>query len=351
MDLVLQVVFLILLVALPLVSRRVEHNLELFFLGAGVVAASVGGVWSLHLLEEALLHPVAVYQPGVGYVPVGITQVVLLAGLAFYLLRRRLAAWAGALARPGVLATLVLALGLSSSVVSAVVAAAVLAELLAFARAPHSYKAVAAVSGAYAIGAGAALLPLGEPLSAIAVAKLRQGFFYLVDVLLDVVLILVIFFALYTYFALAKRRGAGAEAELYEPELREVFARAARVYVFIFALTILGEFFKPLAAAVSRLGREALYLFGAVSAVADNATLVAALVGPEMAPEALRSFLTSLLIAGGFTVPGNAPNIVLAGALKIGFREWLRLALPVGAPVFTAAGLYTLALLPHPPLL
>ena len=344
----LQVAFLVLLIALPVASKKVEHNLELFFLAMAVVGATLEGIWSLRLIEEAFLHPVAVYQPGLGYLPIGIVQVVLVAGLAFYALRHRMAKAADVLARPGVVALLIFALGLSSSAISAIVAAAVLAELLGFANASHGYKARAAVYGAFAIGAGAALLPIGEPLSTIAVAKLKQGFFYLVHVLFDAVFIVVLFFALYAYLTLKRLHAAGVEVEPYEPELREVFLRAAKVFIFIFALTILGEFFKPVAEAVAELGKEVLYVFGLLSAVADNATLVAALVVPEMAVDALRAFLVSLVLSGGLTIPGNVPNIVLASVLKIGFKEWIKLAAPIGLAVLAAMGIYVLVLVPHP---
>ncbi|MEZ0319651.1 MAG: DUF1646 family protein [Pyrobaculum sp.] len=348
MELWPQILFLILLIALPIVSKKVEHNLELFFLAMAALGATLERLWSWHLLKEALLHPVALYQPGVGYLPIGITQVVLAAGLGFYPLRHKLAEKADVLAKPAVVAVLIFALGTSSSVISAVVASAVFAELLAFADTSHEYKARAAIYGAFAIGVGAALLPVGEPLSTIAVSKLKQGLFYLVGVLLDAVAIIVAFFALYAYLALKKLTKSGVEVEPYEPELREVFLRAARIYVFIFALTILGEFFEPLAEAVAQFGKEMLYVFGLLSAVADNATLVAALVGPEMSAETLRAFIISLVISGGFTVPGNVPNIILASVLKIGFKEWIRLALPVGAAVFAAVGLYVLYAVPRP---
>ncbi len=349
-GLFLQMTFLTLLLTLPLVSKKVEHNLEVFFFVVSLAAATVGGLWSFELLKEALLHPLAVYQPGYGYVPIGITQVVLAAGLTFYYFRDKLAAKADAIARPAVLAVLIFAFGMSSSVISAIVAAAVLAELLAFAKAPHEYKARAAVYGAFAIGAGAALLPIGEPLSTIAVAKLKQGFFYLVNVLIDAVVIIVAFFAVYTYVTLKKMHKAGVEIEPYEPELREVFARAFKIFLFIFALTILGEFFKPLALIVAEFGKEVLYVFGLVSAVADNATLVAALVSPEMGTDALRSFLISLVLSGGLAIPGNVPNIVLASVLLIGFREWLKLAAPIGIAIFVLIGAYVLVLVPHPPI-
>ncbi|ABP50433.1 MAG: DUF1646 family protein [Pyrobaculum sp.] len=350
MDLLLQIIFLVALVAGPVLSKRIEHNIEIYFLALGVAGATISNLWSWHLLEEALLHPVAVYQPGIGYIPVGITQVVLFAGLAFYFLRHRLAGWADKLAQPITVAVLIAVMGFSSSVISAIVASAIMAELLAFARAPHAYKAKAAVYAAYAIGAGAALLPIGEPLSTIAVAKLKAHFFYLVDVLIDAVALVVIFFAAYTYLQLKRYKPAEAEIIPYEPELKEVPLRAVKIFIFIFALTILGEFFKPLANAAAALGKELLYIFGAISAVADNATLVAALVSPEMAAEVLRAFLISLVISGGFTVPGNVPNIVFASVLKIGFKEWIKLALPIGVAIFAAMGAYVLFIVPHPPL-
>ena len=37
-----------------------------------------------------------------------------------------------------------------------------------------------------------------------------------------------------------------------------------------------------------------------------------------------------LLIAGGMLIPGNIPNIVAAGRLKISMREWAVLGLPIG---------------------
>jgi len=37
-----------------------------------------------------------------------------------------------------------------------------------------------------------------------------------------------------------------------------------------------------------------------------------------------------LSIAGGMLVPGNIPNIVAAGRLKISMKEWAKLGLPIG---------------------
>jgi predicted cation transporter len=37
-----------------------------------------------------------------------------------------------------------------------------------------------------------------------------------------------------------------------------------------------------------------------------------------------------LLIAGGMLIPGNIPNIVAAGRLKISMKEWAKLGIPIG---------------------
>ena len=43
-----------------------------------------------------------------------------------------------------------------------------------------------------------------------------------------------------------------------------------------------------------------------------------------------------LLIAGGMLVPGNIPNIIAAGRLKIDSREWARVGVPVGMVMMIA---------------
>jgi predicted cation transporter len=37
-----------------------------------------------------------------------------------------------------------------------------------------------------------------------------------------------------------------------------------------------------------------------------------------------------LLIAGGILIPGNIPNIIVAGRLSIGSKEWAKQAIPLG---------------------
>jgi predicted cation transporter len=67
-----------------------------------------------------------------------------------------------------------------------------------------------------------------------------------------------------------------------------------------------------------------------VSAVLDNATLAAAEIAPQLNIAQIKSALIALLISGGMLIPGNIPNIVAAGRLRIGSREWAKVGIPLG---------------------
>lgn len=344
-NLIPQITTLLTLIVTPLLSKKVEHNLEYFFLIVSIIAVGVTNTFSYHLLEEALLHPVMISN-----IPIGITQVVLVAGLVFYYNRRKVTKLALKLNNPTILSIVVFILGLTASLISAIVASVIFAELLALSRLPRNIKVKVAIAAAFSIGIGATLLPLGEPLSTIAIAKLKDppynaNFTFLLEVLWDLVIPLVVTFSLLVYIYVRKSKGEEYVIE-YNPNLREVITRAIKVYIFIFSLTLLGEFFKPLAEPVAKAGIVILYLFGIISAAADNATLTAALVSSEMNLEEIRAFIISLVITGGFLIPGNVPNIVFSNILKIGFKEWARIAIPIGMLVYvgTAFAIFGLAL-------
>jgi predicted cation transporter len=361
-----QIGMLVALLTIPIVSKRVEHNIEYFFLAAGIIAVSAVGMWSLHLLEEALLHPVVI-----GSIPIGITQVVLAAGLVFYYAKNRIYGFASRLSNPYILASIVFALGIASSLISAIVASVILAELLALSRLARGHKVKVSILAAYAIGIGAALLPLGEPLSTIAIAKLKgepynASFTFLLENLWDIIIPLVALFSILAYISVKGIRiikigkdkesnaiiinnnnnnsNADTAKEYEESSVKVVVMRAVKIYAFIFGLTLLGEFFKPLAEPVADLGIYVLYFFGLVSAAADNATLTAALVSPSMSLDEIRAFITSLVISGGMLIPGNVPNIVFASIIGIRFKEWARIGVPIGMPVFLAVAILMLAL-------
>jgi predicted cation transporter len=67
-----------------------------------------------------------------------------------------------------------------------------------------------------------------------------------------------------------------------------------------------------------------------VSAVLDNATLTAIEISPDMALSQIICVVMGLLIAGGMLIPGNIPNIVAAGRLKISMQEWAKIGVPIG---------------------
>jgi predicted cation transporter len=67
-----------------------------------------------------------------------------------------------------------------------------------------------------------------------------------------------------------------------------------------------------------------------ISAVLDNATLTAIEISAQMVLPKIIAVVIGLLIAGGMLIPGNIPNIVAAGRLKISMKEWARLGVPIG---------------------
>ncbi len=126
---------------------------------------------------------------------------------------------------------------------------------------------------------------------------------------------------------------AGANAaEKRGPEtFAAILLRTGKVYVFVAGLVLLGHGFRPL---IDRyfIGLPVLALFwiNASSAFLDNATLAAAEIVPSLEPRQITAALVGLLAAGGMLIPGNVPNIISAGRLKIRNREWAAVGVPLG---------------------
>lgn len=312
---------------LPLSVRRIEEKLEAFLLALGALAVTISGRWSGELVAETLREPVR------------IAAAVLIFGLAFRRLRPRLTALAAAAAgrlgpRPS-LFLLVAGLSLASSAITAVIAALALSEVLAALRLPRAREAGVAVCGCFAIGLGAALTPLGEPLSTIAVARLagpphRAGFFFLTR-LLGAWLVPAVALLAAAAAAQAAPPAPRAAAPMEPEAAGAAVFRAVKVYVFVCALVLLSAGLQPMTERLlAGAPPAALYWGNSVSALLDNATLAAAEVGPRMSRDELRRVLLGLLLAGGMLVPGNIPNIVCAARLGIRNREWARMGVPLG---------------------
>jgi predicted cation transporter len=117
----------------------------------------------------------------------------------------------------------------------------------------------------------------------------------------------------------------------YSETLRSVIMRAAKVFGFVAALVLLGTGLQPLIAwFLIKVPAVALYWINSISAVLDNATLTAIEINAQMALPKIIAVVMGLLVAGGMLIPGNIPNIVTAGRLKISMKEWARLGVPIG---------------------
>ena len=313
-----------LVLCLPFTVRRIERNLELFLFIMGCAAAFVGGVLHEELWTRALRDPVH------------IALAVVIAGIFFRWLRGPFgkAVQIGSRIMPLrlFLAASIIVLGLISSVITAIIAALVLVAIASVLQLDRRSEIRFVILACYAIGMGAVLTPIGEPLSTIATNKLDEDFFYLMDLLGSDILAGVFAFGLLALFLIRPRTRPMHRASVQPAEpYVDIIARGMKVYVFVMALTLLGAGFEPL---ITRylldLHPLALYWVNMISAVLDNATLAAAEISPAMDESTIRALLLGLLVSGGMLIPGNIPNIIAAGKLDIRSGEWARVGVPLG---------------------
>src|SRR5699024_3054000 len=124
-----------------------------------------------------------------------------------------------------------------------------------------------------------------------------------------------------------KQNADKSEVESYP----EIIIRSLKIFLFVMALTFLGASFEPFNEKyVLGLNPLLMYWINTVSAVLDNATLAAAEVSPAMNEETVKDILMGLLFSGGILIPGNIPNIIAAGKLKITSIQWAKIGVPVG---------------------
>lgn len=330
-----------LVLVLPFSVKRVEEEIEVFLLAMGCAAMTVSGLWSWHIVKESLAEPVK------------ISAAVLAAGYLFRAGRSRIEDFTERLERRiGVshsLFVLVVALGFLSSLLTAIVAALVLCEIIYHLKLDRTSRVRAAVYACYAIGLGAALTPLGEPLSTIVTARLQgpphsADFFWLARLLFPWVgpAIVVVAAAAAYWRPLGRETAAKQGTDVSHETHMVLLLRAGKVYVFVAALVLLGEGLSPIAERlIPTLKGWQLYWLGVTSAALDNATLAAAGIVPTMSREQILSFTLSLLVSGGILIPGNIPNIISAAKLGIKSREWAKAAIPAGATLLL---IYFLAL-------
>jgi predicted cation transporter len=333
------IIVLAMIFILPFAFRTIEHNLEYFLLVMGVAAVILSGTLSwnliLHIFENYLLY--------------FITAAVLIAGLIFRVSVKKIREFVNyvIIKMPITLFIflLIVVLGLLSSLITAIIAALVLVEIVHALPFNHKQKVILTIISCFSIGLGAVLTPIGEPLSTVVVSSLSADFFYLFRnvgfYVLPCIIALGILGALYIgrTFKIEKSEaeieGNTAIVEnqsIIEAEsLQGVFIRALKIFLFVIALELLGAGFKPLINTyIIHLDSRILYWINMSSAVLDNATIAAAEVSPAMSLKQIQAILMGLLISGGMLIPGNIPNIISAGKLKIKSREWAKTGVPLG---------------------
>jgi len=323
------------IIFLPFTTKKVEENLELFLFAMAVIAVTSShflgpeAVWTPALIESSLIEPIK------------LTLATFLFGIVFRLgrdpLKKKIVAWEIALGPRFFAAVIIFSLGLLSSVITAIIAALILCEIISALNLDKKYETVFTVLACFSIGMGAALTPIGEPLSTIAIAKLRGGP-HTVDslFLLKLVGTYIIPGMLLLSAMGALLRGVEVSAgesltEDYPESVKTVVFRTWKVYIFVMALILLGRGFKPVMDAyIAPRPAGLLYWINMSSAILDNATLAAAELGPQMSAAQLEGILMGVVISGGMLIPGNIPNIIAASKLRISSRAWAVIGVPVG---------------------
>ncbi len=331
-DLALFAIVLVVLVA-PFKVKLVEENLEAFLFVMGALAVTVAGKWGIELVKKAAEEPVMK----------GIVPAVLVAGLMFYYGKSALGnAMRSVLKRVPlriVIFTIVVALGLLSSVITAIISSLLLVEFTNLMPLERKDKINLVIIACFSIGLGAVLTPLGEPLSTIAISNLggppyHAGFWYLMDQLGLLIVPGVVACGLFGVFLVGKKAAnqpVKVEIEAEEGGLKEVIVRAAKVYAFVAALFLLGAGMEVIINKYFiQVPSQVLFWVNMISAILDNATLTAAEIAPALSQIQINAALMGLLISGGMLIPGNIPNIISAGKLGITSSEWAKLGVPMG---------------------
>ena len=295
----------------------------------GAAAVTISGGWSVDFIYETLQYPV------------NVAFIVLVVSVIFnnysrYIFRV-LFAFFRKLAPQYSFALLVFLLGITSSLVSVTVAALVLAEVLKVVNLERLSTVRITVFACYAIGLGAVLTPLAEPLgliinNALTGAPHFADFFFLMrHFFVWIAHAILLLSAAAGYSA----RHAGTTMQMHIREDKETYGSMLRrtwhIYMFVAALNLISAGLRPLAqSTITHLGGKVLFLANAVSVIIYNATLAAIEIVPTISMNDLIYMVIGLAAFGSMLVQGNLPNIVAAEKLGIKSREWASVAVPTG---------------------
>jgi len=346
LTIVMFIIFFIVLFV-PFLYRPVEHNLELFLFSMGFVAVTMNSIFldksKIIILEGGDSHSLPPFWTGQLVEaslmdPLMITAAVLIAGMAFHYgrdhFKRYMEKAINKMQLKVFIFLIVVSLGMVASIITAIIAALLLVEVITVLRLDRKTETELTIIACFSIGLGAALTPIGEPLSTIViVTKLQEDFWYLARNIGKYVIPSVFAFGIIGYFYASRShvsRNTLSEDQVEEKQ-KEVFIRTGKVYIFVMALVLLGTGFAPLIEwYIIKLPAMALYWVNTSSAILDNATLAAAEITRSMSQGQINAALMSLLLSGGMLIPGNIPNIIAASKLHITSKEWATFGVPIG---------------------
>ncbi len=321
---------LVITFVLPIVSKKVENNLEFFLFIVGVLAcvasSSINKELFMGIAQNKFMYTIAIAVLIGGFLFKAISSHI--EGALMYILKY--------IPLKVFVFLLIVIIGLLSSVITAIIAALLLVEIVSILPISRKNKINIDVVACFSIGVGAVLTPIGEPLSTMMVSKLNVDFWFLLEQYgIYIIPGIIILGIVGTFYAIHEKAEIDKEEEIIIEETnKEIFERALKIILFIIALELLGEGFKPIIDTyVINLHTGYLYWFNMSSAVLDNATLAAAEVSTKMSEVQVKAVLMGLLISGGMMIPGNIPNIISAGKLKINSKEWMRLGVPLGMSI------------------
>lgn len=326
---ILLAVVLVNLLVWPLASKWVESHLEIFLLGIGALAVTISGAWSREFVYETL------------NAPVNVAFIVLIVSVIFtnysrYIFRVLFAFFKRVEPRFS-FAVLIFLLGMTSSLVSVTVSALVLAEVLKVVNLERDTTVRVTVFACYAIGLGAVLTPLAEPMglvinNALSGPPHNADFFFLMRTFFWWLAPAVLALACAAGFAVRK---SGTAVQMHIREDRDSYKsmliRTGHIYMFVAALNLISTGLRPLAqSTITHLGGKVLFLANVVSVIIDNSTLAAIEIVPNISDKDLVYMVIGLAASGSMLVQGNLPNIVAAEKLGIKSREWAKVAVPTG---------------------
>ena len=201
-ELGLIVVFLVVLLA-PLTLKIVERNIEMFLLGMGIVTAFISKVLDWKLFMTAATEPIF------------ITLAVLFAGLFFKWLQKP-TSYALQIVRKKLefrtfIFFLIVLLGLFSSMITAIIAALILVFIISELKLGRKDEIRLTILACFAIGIGASISPIGEPLSTIVIGKLNEDFFYLFRLILKEVILALFLFGIMAVLLVRDSSNMGVE--------------------------------------------------------------------------------------------------------------------------------------------